>query len=144
MKDRVRILPGSLDSMVVENGENFSVGERQLLCMTRALLRHCKVPQFYIRLKGKVWVNRTLFGMTYLQVIVLDEATAAIDTQTDALLQNTLRNSFQDCTVLTIAHRLDTVFKCDRILVLRDGQVSFDKIPTLKYSFNTAAQYCIF
>ncbi|XP_018432035.1 PREDICTED: multidrug resistance-associated protein 5 isoform X1 [Nanorana parkeri] len=113
MKECVSQLPLKLETEVMENGENFSVGERQLLCIARALLRRCKI-------------------------LILDEATAAMDTETDVLIQETIREAFSDCTMLTIAHRLHTVLGSDRIMVLTQGQVTeFDTPSTLLANENT-------
>ncbi|KAF9956927.1 hypothetical protein BGZ72_002340 [Mortierella alpina] len=99
LKAYVQAQEGGLDAMVSAQGENLSVGQRQLVCLSRALLAKSKV-------------------------VVLDEATASVDMATDALIQKAIRVDFATSTVMTVAHRINTIIDYDRILVMNKGQLA--------------------
>ncbi|XP_059413452.1 multidrug resistance-associated protein 1 [Carassius carassius] len=105
LKNFVSGLPDKLNHECSEGGENLSLGQRQLVCLARALLRKTKI-------------------------LVLDEATAAVDMETDNLIQSTIRTQFEDCTVLTIAHRLNTIMDYTRVIVMDRGHITEMDSPT--------------
>lgn len=98
-------MPAGLFHQVSEGGVNLSIGQRQLICLARALLRKTKI-------------------------LILDEATAAVDLETDDLIQKTIRKEFSECTVITIAHRLNTIIDSSRVLVLDKGQIAEFETPS--------------
>ena len=92
--DHINKMDEKLDTIISESNNVFSVGQKQLICLARAILRQTKI-------------------------LVLDEATANVDLETDNLIQSSLRSNFKDSTVLVIAHRLATVIDSDRVLVMK-------------------------
>ncbi|GAA5821197.1 hypothetical protein JCM3770_005247 [Rhodotorula araucariae] len=99
LKEHVERMEGKLDAQIDEGGTNFSAGQRQLICLGRALLRRSKI-------------------------LVLDEATAAVDVESDRDIQTVIRREFASCTIFVIAHRLNTIMDCDKILVMSAGRVA--------------------
>ncbi|KAG0273311.1 hypothetical protein BGZ95_010872 [Linnemannia exigua] len=118
LKTHIASLNGGLSFEVAQNGENFSVGQRSLICLARALLRKTKI-------------------------LVLDEATAAVDVETDELIQKTIRQEFHDRTILTIAHRIKTVMDSDKILVLEKGRVEEFDSPKRLMKAKNGLFYCL-
>uniref|UniRef100_A0AC35TKR0 ABC transporter domain-containing protein n=1 Tax=Rhabditophanes sp. KR3021 TaxID=114890 RepID=A0AC35TKR0_9BILA len=119
MKDFVlNKLDNGLQTIVTEGGSNFSQGQKQLLCLTRALLRRS-------------------------QIIVLDEMSSSVDQQTDQLIQETIRNEFTDSTIIAIAHRIDTLLHYDRIMVMDQGNIIEFDTPANLLSNKESAFYSL-
>lgn len=106
LKEKVEGLKFQLQEPIDEAGQNLSVGERQLLCLCRAVLANKKI-------------------------VVLDEATANVDHRSDAIIQETIRKRFRDKTVITIAHRLDTIMDYDKVMVMAFGHILEFDAPAL-------------
>uniref|UniRef100_A0AC35TH94 Multidrug resistance-associated protein lethal(2)03659 n=1 Tax=Rhabditophanes sp. KR3021 TaxID=114890 RepID=A0AC35TH94_9BILA len=119
MKDFVVYkLENGLQTIVTEAGSNFSVGQRQLLCLTRALLRRSRL-------------------------IVLDEMSSSVDQQTDQLIQETIRQQFADSTIIAIAHRIDTLINYDKIMVMDQGTIVEYDTPAMLLSNKKSAFYSL-
>lgn len=113
LKDFVKGLPTGLLYQINEAGENLSVGQRQLICLARALLKNSKI-------------------------LILDEATASVDYVTDSLIQETIRKEFSNATTITIAHRINTIMDSTKILVLDQGRLQeYDTPQTLLQNPNS-------
>ena len=113
LKQFVSSLEKELNHEISEGGDNLSVGQKQLVCLARALLKDSRI-------------------------IVLDEATAAVDIETDELIQDTIRGQFTNCTIITIAHRLNTVIDYNKIMVLSKGQmIEYDSPQNLLQNQNS-------
>ncbi|XP_039338069.1 ATP-binding cassette sub-family C member 9 isoform X4 [Mauremys reevesii] len=104
LKNMVKSLPGGLDAVVTEGGENFSVGQRQLFCLARAFVRKSSI-------------------------LIMDEATASIDMATENILQKVVMTAFVDRTVVTIAHRVHTILTADLVIVMKRGNILENDTP---------------
>ncbi|PLW46988.1 hypothetical protein PCANC_06527 [Puccinia coronata f. sp. avenae] len=117
LKAHIESLEGGLDARIDEGGRNLSNGQRQLLCLARAMLATSRAAK----------------------ILVMDEATSAVDPETDGQMQAVIRKGFMSVTVLVVAHRLNTVLECDRVLVVDQGQVlEFDSPRTLMANTESA------
>ncbi|KAJ3278081.1 Multidrug resistance-associated protein 4, partial [Rhizoclosmatium sp. JEL0117] len=112
MKDYISTMSEKLESVVTEGGSNLSAGQRQLLCLAKVLLQKSKI-------------------------LIMDEATSSVDAESDLRIQDSMKTHFKDATVISIAHRLNTVAAFDRILVLNHGKVAEFEAPHLLLSRNS-------
>ncbi|KAA1064369.1 hypothetical protein PGTUg99_020301 [Puccinia graminis f. sp. tritici] len=117
LKGHIQSLEGGLDAKIEEGGNNLSNGQRQLLCLARVMLQKSS------------------------KILVMDEATSSVDPETDLLIQTVIRTEFKSFTILVIAHRLNTILDCDKILVINKGKVAeFDSPANLMK--NKDSEFC--